>query len=346
MTKYSFVIPVYNCEQYLEECVESILAQTVPDYEILLIDDGSTDGSGALCGKLGDSDERIRVFHKENGGAASARNLGIEMASGQYLLFVDGDDTITPDCLETVEPALSDEECLPVFGICFDCWKDAEIVRADVRSVAYPGSHTVTELAEKLPAYFEDNVLSSACNKVFPAKLFRDESLRFPESMTLYEDFTFVLRCLPRFQRIFVIPRGLYHYRNLSENGHLNQRVADLDRLQNNLAPLNRTLCEFGAKTGQIETSASVLANLYMMLLEQHLLIKNPGIAALREELPVYIGEEGFQTALRSGARLDAGKQKILTQIERGEYRSIWLRFAGKRWKRKLRGAAKRLLGR
>lgn len=346
MPKYSFVIPVFNCAQYLEECVDSILGQTINDYEILLIDDGSTDGSGPLCDKLRADDDRIRVFHKENGGAASARNLGIEQAEGQYLLFVDGDDTITPDCLETVEPVLSEKSCLPVFGICFDYWRDAKIVRSDVCSVAFPGFHTVTELAENLPACFEDNVLSSACNKVFPAKLLRDNMLRFPESMTLYEDFAFVLRCLPHFQRIHVIPQALYHYRNLNESGHLNQRVADLDRLQNNLAALNRTLCEFGAQTGQIKGSADILANLYMMLLEQHLLIQKPGIAALREKLPIYIGEQGFQTALRSGAMLDAGKHKLLTQIERGEYRSIWLRFAGKRWKRKLRGAAKRLLGR
>lgn len=346
MAKFSFVIPVFNCAQYLEECVNSILGQTMKDFEVLLIDDGSTDGSGALCDKLREDDDRIRVFHKENGGAASARNMGIEQAEGQYLLFVDGDDTITPDCLETVEPVLSDESCLPIFGICFDYWRDAKIVRSDVCSVACPGSHTVTELAENLPACFEDNVLSSACNKVFSAKLLRDNMLRFPESMTLYEDFAFVLRCLPHFERICVIPQGLYHYRNLNESGHLNQRVADLDRMRVNLTPLNRTLGEFGVQTGQPEKSATVLANLYLMLLEQHLLTGKPAMASLREKLPVYIGEEGFQAALQSGAVLDAGKRKLLTRAEQGRYDLIWLTYTGKRWKRKLRKAAKRLLRR
>ena len=169
MPKYSFVTPVYNCVQYLEECVNSVLAQTVADFEILLIDDGSTDGSGALCDKLRERDDRIRVFHKKNGGAASARNMGIDCAEGRYLLFVDGDDTIVPNCLEMVEPVLSDRDCLPVFGMCFDFWKGDRIVRTDECSMAFPGSHTIIDVAKDMSRFFEDNVLSSACNKVFPA---------------------------------------------------------------------------------------------------------------------------------------------------------------------------------
>ena len=346
MPKYSFVIPVYNCVRYLEECVDSVLSQTVADFEILLIDDGSTDGSGALCDKLRERDDRIRVFHKKNGGAASARNLGIDRAEGQYLLFVDGDDTIAPNCLETVGPVLSDGKSLPVFGMCFDFWKGDRIVRTDECGMAFPGSHTVIDVAKDMPRFFEDNVLSSACNKVFPAELLREYALRFPESMMLYEDFAFVLRCLPHFERLYVIPKGLYHYRNQSDSSHTAQRVADLDRLRDNLAPLNQILCEFGNQTGQIEKSSTVLANLYLVLLEQHLLNGGLSIPSMREKLPAYIGEEGFQTALGSGAELDAGKQRLLTQIKRGDNYTIWLTFTGKRWKRMLRRVAKRILRR
>ena len=92
MKTISIIVPVYNVELYLEECIESIIAQTYKDVEIILIDDGSTDKSGAICDKIALKDERIIVVHKVNGGLSSARNLGIEIAQGKYIIFVDSDD--------------------------------------------------------------------------------------------------------------------------------------------------------------------------------------------------------------------------------------------------------------
>lgn len=96
----SVIVPVYNIEQYLQRCVESIRLQTYEKLEILLVDDGSTDGSNRICDALALRDKRIRVFHKENGGVSSARNLGIEQASGEYICFVDGDDWLDEDYFE------------------------------------------------------------------------------------------------------------------------------------------------------------------------------------------------------------------------------------------------------
>lgn len=88
----SIIVPVYNVEKYLEECVESVLSQTFTDYELLLIDDGSTDGSGVLCDQIAKRDTRVRVFHKTNGGSSSARNMGIDEAKGEWIIFLDSDD--------------------------------------------------------------------------------------------------------------------------------------------------------------------------------------------------------------------------------------------------------------
>ena len=106
MSEISVIVPVYRAEAFLRKCTESILAQTMGELEVLLIDDGSPDGSGALCDQIAGEDSRVRVFHKENGGVSSARNLGMAQARGTYLSFVDADDWLPADALETLYRAL------------------------------------------------------------------------------------------------------------------------------------------------------------------------------------------------------------------------------------------------
>lgn len=135
--KISVIVPVYNVEKYLHRCIDSILAQTFTDFELLLIDDGSTDGSGAICDEYATKDNRVRVFHKENGGVSSARNLGLDNMRGGYLTFVDSDDWVDSTYLgELIEYSDADlvvsdfivegesqwNEKLPV-----GCWQGVEL---------------------------------------------------------------------------------------------------------------------------------------------------------------------------------------------------------------------------
>ena len=96
MPKISVIVPVYNTEKYLRRCIDSVLAQTYQDFELLLIDDGSKDSSGAICDEYAEKDTRVRVFHKENGGVSSARNLGLDNAKGEWVTFIDSDDYFLP----------------------------------------------------------------------------------------------------------------------------------------------------------------------------------------------------------------------------------------------------------
>ena len=108
--KISIIVPVYNVEQYLERCVESIMKQTLDNFELLLINDGSSDNSGQLCDELSQKDTRIRVFHIQNGGVSNARNLGIQSSRGEWISFIDSDDFVTEDYLETLlQPVETDE---------------------------------------------------------------------------------------------------------------------------------------------------------------------------------------------------------------------------------------------
>ena len=100
MPKISVIVPVYNTEKYLHRCIDSILAQTFTDFELLLIDDGSKDNSGAICDEYAAKDSRVRVFHKENGGVSSARNLGLDNVRGEWVTFVDSDDWVEKEYIE------------------------------------------------------------------------------------------------------------------------------------------------------------------------------------------------------------------------------------------------------
>ncbi len=102
MEKISVIIPVYNVEKYLKRCLDSVITQTYENMEIILIDDGSMDSSGAICDRYAKKDERIRVIHKENGGLSDARNAGVKIASGEYITYIDSDDYIEPDNLQTL----------------------------------------------------------------------------------------------------------------------------------------------------------------------------------------------------------------------------------------------------
>jgi glycosyltransferase involved in cell wall biosynthesis len=110
MKKISIIVPVYNAEKYISDCITSILNQTYSYFELLLIDDGSTDMSGKICDDFNYKDNRIKVIHKENGGVSSARNIGIEASSGDYIIFIDSDDSINKNMVDELVSALDKYE--------------------------------------------------------------------------------------------------------------------------------------------------------------------------------------------------------------------------------------------
>ena len=112
--KISVIVPVYNTEKYLHRCIDSILTQIYTDFELLLINDGSTDSSGTICDENAMRDSRVRVFHKENGGVSSARNRGLREANGKYIMFADSDDTFYPNSLLDIQQLIEEDNDLVV----------------------------------------------------------------------------------------------------------------------------------------------------------------------------------------------------------------------------------------
>lgn len=202
MSKISVIVPVYNTEKYLRRCVDSILAQTFTDFELLLIDDGSTDGSGAICDEYAKKDSRVRVFHKENGGVSSARNLGLDNAIGEYITFIDSDDFIEKSYFEMLSQ-----------------YKDPDIVVSYYIAEGWNGwiSTPFPDLSfnEKNIKYFLEKYLIS-CNvpwgKFLKRKIVEKHKIRFDLNFAYGEDTLFIMDYLYYVNNVEMNSWKMYHY--------------------------------------------------------------------------------------------------------------------------------------
>ena len=199
------IVPVYNILDYLPRCVHSITAQTYRRLEILLVDDGSTDGTGELCDRLAGEDERIRVFHKENGGSSSARNLALKNAKGEYVGFVDSDDHIGPFMYERLMNAIWEFQ-VPAAQTGRDETDEAGNLLPNICEP--PRKTVVTESGDFLKELLLHKGDCSFCTKLIRRELFPEEG--FPPGK-LNEDFHLLVRMLPRIEKLASLPEQDYH---------------------------------------------------------------------------------------------------------------------------------------
>lgn len=199
--KISVIVPVYNVEKYLSRCIDSILAQTFKDFELLLIDDGSKDSSGKICDEYAKKDKHIRVFHKENGGVSSARNLGLDLAVGEWVSFVDADDKIEEKYLSDLIENSSNVE-LVICG-----YKQIGISN---KTVIYNEAVFNMKLY-KDQSYFNRSEIEASClfycpwRKLFKLELIKSNNIRFDEIMFLGENTCFLILYVKYVNKIKVI---------------------------------------------------------------------------------------------------------------------------------------------
>lgn len=199
----SVIVPVYNVEDYLEECIASIRRQTYTEIEIILIDDGSTDTSSALCDSISREDYRIRVIHKKNGGLSSARNAGMEVAKGKYYLFVDSDDIISETMVhDLVLTAETGGYKMVVSRITLDV-KNLYSGGQPERIVKSAKAVLESILAERC-------ISTSASGKLYDASLWND--IRFPEGR-IFEDYATVYKTVIKSEKICFVDACHYYYR-------------------------------------------------------------------------------------------------------------------------------------
>ena len=225
----SVIIPVYNVEKYLRECLDSVLRQTCSDFELLLIDDGSRDSSGKICDEYASKDSRISVIHKENGGVSAARNLGLQNAKGEWIAFVDADDVIADTYLEKLYNGIQEGDadvCLCKYNQLRENVITPREEKALVTYVNDKGndayfqqflSHYITVLCKDDASYLAGTVWRM---------LFRKSSFPhpFPEDISMSEDFIYVMRNFLGVNRINVVDEYLYNYRENNASAMANYR--------------------------------------------------------------------------------------------------------------------------
>ena len=205
-TRISVIVPVYKVERFLPKCVDSILKQTHSNLEVILVDDGSPDGSGAICDAFAEKDSRVRVIHQKNGGLSHARNAGIQAARGDYLSFVDGDDWIEPDTYEAMLPLTEKYGARIVCAGRYDendATGEISVGLCPAREEVLPGTEVVRRI------FRWDGLDSSACDKLFHRELF--QNIRFPVGRVV-EDVPTIYRVVLLAEKAAMLPKPVYHY--------------------------------------------------------------------------------------------------------------------------------------
>lgn len=235
--KISIIVPVYNTESYLEECLDSILAQTLKDIEIICINDGSTDRSQDILERYAEKDKRVKVLVKENGGQSSARNLGVNAATGEYVGFVDSDDFIDPEMMEKLYTRAKET--------------DADIAICDF----YLYNHKTAETGEfrdqllylrlkNKVVTLEDEPQLVSCiaiwDRIRKRSLLEENNIRFAEGL-VYEDHLYTIEELVKARRVILTPEKLYYYRKFGGASTTDREVKN-DKFKSDYLEIHRRI--------------------------------------------------------------------------------------------------------
>lgn len=248
--KVSIIVPVYNAGTYINKCIESIRNQTLPELEIIIVNDGSTDESGEICYELAELDSKIKVIHKENEGVSATRNIGINYAVGEYIAFVDADDW----CADTMYE---------------DLYKEADINKADMvfcNYYTYKGGKAIkNQELEKLISYnniqenlisrilsVNGNRISGTCFRyIIKREFMKRYQLKFDDRFRIYEDLLFTLQCLDHAKNVVITKEYLYyrllHSRSTTSNyiGNLYENLLGVHGEIQKLSTFNRTIGKY-----------------------------------------------------------------------------------------------------
>lgn len=214
----SVIVPVYNAEAYIHRCINSLLAQTFDDFEVILVDDGSLDGSGAICDDYARKNSRVRVFHKENGGVASARQLGVDKARGEYTIHTDPDDWVEPTMLEELYYRAKTETADMV--ICDFLVEEKE---GSIYRVQQPTNNSADVVLEELLLY---RLHGSLCNKLIRRECYTLYNIAFVKGLNYCEDYLVCVKLLQKGIKVAYLNKAFYHYDQIVNSGSITRNFS------------------------------------------------------------------------------------------------------------------------
>ena len=215
MCKVSVIVPVYNVERYLKRCVNSIINQTFKDFELLLVDDGSTDLSGKICDKLKQSDNRIKIFHKKNGGLSDARNYGLQFAKGKYITFIDSDDFVSTDYIEILYNSILDNNGVDISTVSSFHFSDEKLIKdINLSKRKFETEVIDTKIAVK-KMLLNDNIAHESWGKMYSKNLW--DNIQFPLGQIL-EDYSTTYKIFSKANKVAINNVKIYYYYQRSES--------------------------------------------------------------------------------------------------------------------------------
>lgn len=353
MPRISIIVPCYNVEKYLEQCLDSLIGQTMQDIEIIPVDDGSPDGSGAICDRYAQKDSRVKPIHKANGGVSAARNDGLLAATGDYVFFCDGDDWMPLDACENlwaeaqrtgadvvfgdISRAWSErEEYMRLFGRPF-CTKDTKLLRKLIQTNFY---YTYRPMAPETDA--ADGCYGGPWNKIVKREMLLDSGIRFDMRVKgIYDDVLYSAYVLAEAKKVAYIGKSVYMYRQVETSmTHV---------FKKNILEINESIFKcweeflerYDSKgTWRKAYYANVLRRLDHAVQVYFLTSANPAPAKeRRRELAALLRSEPYHSAA-CGVEKDKlnRRHKVLaTLAARGSATGIWMVYGFNDWKKKVK---------
>lgn len=210
---FSIIVPVYNSERFLHKCIDSLLDQSYPDFELVLVDDGSTDSSGNICDEYAEKDLRIKVLHSVNQGVSMARNLGLSVVRGKYVNFVDSDDWVSPEYLEKYVDARKEYDYDLIY---VEMVRVSEEGEENIISLKEFSAKNAEYLSEPLAHLLECGEFGFTCNKSFKREIIQSNEISFCKDFRMFEDAIFTSVYCLHINSIKLISSAVYFYRSVA----------------------------------------------------------------------------------------------------------------------------------
>ncbi|KNY26829.1 glycosyltransferase family 2 protein [Pseudobacteroides cellulosolvens] len=335
----SVIVPVYNVEKYIENCINSLIKQTYKNIEIILVDDGSTDKSGSICDNFCAIDNRIKVIHTQNKGVSAARNKGIEVSTGCFIQFVDSDDTIDENMTKRLVQLMGKNIDLVICGYRIKQIRGKNRFLSKEIQPIFWGQFTKDDFVNNFGKFLNNLIVNSPVNKLYSASLIKGYRLSFPENISIGEDLIFNLEVINKSSRIYITKEVYYNYINHNQSSLMLNYKKDFFSIQQILfSKLYQFLHENDKMSMENEVNIRFYYIRSIFCCLNNLFHNNSKLSFRNKVIQIkeIITDNQVQNSLRFKPKLGIQYKIIITLIYLKQYLSIYLFFTFKSHVKKL----------